>query len=57
MLAELDRGYRAAGAVISPAGGRLRTDQATLMRIFAGRAAGPASYELGGAAPAELVVF
>jgi hypothetical protein len=36
---------------------RLRTDQATLMRIFAGRPAGPAAYELSGAAPAELVVF
>ena len=128
VLAELDRGYRAAGAVIGQAGGRLdvialgewlhggdvrdalgeplafasegfddacvllsawtrerevplvqvtlpgaslslgvpvpgrpparlRTDQATLMRIFAGRPAGPAAYELSGAAPAELVVF
>jgi hypothetical protein len=36
---------------------RLRTDQATLMRIFAGRPADLAAYELSGAAPAELVVF
>jgi uncharacterized protein (TIGR03083 family) len=128
VLAELDRGYRAAGAVIGEAGGRLdvialgewlhggdvrdalgeplafasegfddacvllsawtrgrevplvdvmlpggslslgvpvpgrppaslRTDRATLMRIFAGRPADPAAYELSGAAPAELVVF
>jgi uncharacterized protein (TIGR03083 family) len=35
----------------------LVTGRATLMRLFAGRPAGPADYQLSGAAPAELVVF
>ncbi len=33
------------------------TDRATLMRLFAGRPAEPAEYELTGAVPEELVVF
>jgi uncharacterized protein (TIGR03083 family) len=45
----------------APVAGRppatLRTDPATLMRLFAGRAADPAGYELAGAVPGELVVF
>jgi uncharacterized protein (TIGR03083 family) len=35
----------------------LVTDRATLMRLFAGRPAEPAEYELTGAVPEELVVF
>jgi uncharacterized protein (TIGR03083 family) len=35
----------------------LVTDRATLMRLFAGRPAAPAEYELTGATPEELVVF
>jgi uncharacterized protein (TIGR03083 family) len=35
----------------------LVTDRATLMRLFAGRPAEPAEYELTGAVPDELVVF
>jgi hypothetical protein len=40
-----------------PAAGQAAHGPATLMRIFAGRPAGLAAYELSGAAPAELVVF
>jgi uncharacterized protein (TIGR03083 family) len=43
------------------AGGRppaaLRTDEATLVRLYAGRPADPARYRLTGAQPAELIVF
>jgi uncharacterized protein (TIGR03083 family) len=35
----------------------LVSDRATLMRLFAGRPAEPAEYELTGAEPGELVVF
>jgi uncharacterized protein (TIGR03083 family) len=35
----------------------LVTGRATLMRLFAGRSAGPADYQLSGAVPAELVIF
>jgi uncharacterized protein (TIGR03083 family) len=35
----------------------LATGNATLMRLFAGRPADPASYRLAGASPAELVIF
>ena len=35
----------------------LVTGRATLMRLFAGRPAGPDGYQLSGAAPGELVVF
>ena len=35
----------------------LVTDRATLMRLFAGRPAGPGGYQLSGAVPGELVVF
>jgi uncharacterized protein (TIGR03083 family) len=35
----------------------LVTDRATLMRLFAGRPAEPAEYQLTGAVPEELVVF
>jgi uncharacterized protein (TIGR03083 family) len=35
----------------------LVTGRATLMRLFAGRPADPADYQLTGAVPAELVVF
>jgi uncharacterized protein (TIGR03083 family) len=45
----------------APAPGRpaatLRTGHATVMRLFAGRQADPADYQLAGAAPDELVVF
>lgn len=44
-----------------PAGGReragLRTDEATLIRLCAGRPANPERYELSGARPEELVIF
>lgn len=35
----------------------LRTDRATLIRLYAGRPADPAAYQLSGAEPAELVIF
>jgi uncharacterized protein (TIGR03083 family) len=35
----------------------LVTGRATLMRLFAGRPAGPADYRLSGAVPGELVIF
>jgi uncharacterized protein (TIGR03083 family) len=35
----------------------LVTGRATLMRLFAGRPARPADYQLSGAVPAELVIF
>jgi uncharacterized protein (TIGR03083 family) len=35
----------------------LVTGRATLMRLFAGRPAGPGGYQLSGAVPGELVVF
>jgi uncharacterized protein (TIGR03083 family) len=35
----------------------LRADQATLIRLFAGRPADPAAYQLSGATAAELIVF
>jgi hypothetical protein len=35
----------------------LVTDNATLMRLFAGRPAPPADYRLTGARPEELIVF
>ena len=35
----------------------LVTGRATLMRLFAGRPAGPADYQLSGAVPEELVIF
>jgi uncharacterized protein (TIGR03083 family) len=35
----------------------LVTGCATLMRLFAGRPAGPADYQLSGAVPGELVIF
>jgi uncharacterized protein (TIGR03083 family) len=35
----------------------LVTGRATLMRLFAGRPAGPADYQLSSAVPAELVIF
>ena len=35
----------------------LRTDEATLIRLYAGRAADPAAYQLTGAEAAELAVF
>ena len=35
----------------------LVTDNATLMRLFAGRPAPPASYQLTGASPEELIIF
>ena len=52
------------GAALSlgvAAGGRppaaLRTDEGTLIRLYAGRPASPDSYQLTGAEPAELVIF
>jgi uncharacterized protein (TIGR03083 family) len=35
----------------------LVTGRATLMRLFAGRPAGPGDYQLSGAVPGELVIF
>jgi uncharacterized protein (TIGR03083 family) len=35
----------------------LVTGRATLMRLFAGRPAGPGGYQLSGAVPGELVIF
>jgi uncharacterized protein (TIGR03083 family) len=35
----------------------LVTGRATLMRLFAGRPAGPGNYQLSGAVPGELVIF
>jgi uncharacterized protein (TIGR03083 family) len=35
----------------------LVTGRATLMRLFSGRPAGPADYQLSGAVPGELVIF
>jgi hypothetical protein len=35
----------------------LRTSPATVMRLFAGRPADPADYQLTGAVPGDLVVF
>ncbi len=35
----------------------LSTDETTLIRLYAGRPADPASYQLTGAGPAELVIF
>jgi len=51
--AQLTLGAAAAGRATAT----LRTSNATLMRLFAGRPSDPNDYELDGATVAELVVF